>query len=94
MSYHDEVGADIDFRLMMDGMCDRSTGDANSSYAPDRIFGVSRGPCISLAFIVDCSIYLIWKLVLTADFPLNLTGRTDFDCGCSIYVIWTHDIDY
>jgi hypothetical protein len=30
---------------------------------------------------------------LETDFSVNLTGRTNFDCGCSVYVIWTQDID-
>jgi hypothetical protein len=49
---------------------------------------------VSMIFIMHCSIYLIWKLILTADFSVNMTGRTDFDCRCSVYVIWTCDIDY
>jgi hypothetical protein len=32
-----------------------------------------------MLFIVDCSIYPIWKLILTADFSVYLVGRTEFD---------------
>jgi hypothetical protein len=37
---------------------------------------------VSPIFTVDCTIYLIWTLVLTADFPLFCThfDFTDFDC--------------
>jgi hypothetical protein len=27
---------------------------------------------------------LIWKLILTTDFPVSLSGRTDFDYGCFV----------
>jgi hypothetical protein len=93
MNHHNGDGADNDFRLMMDDGCNGSTGEAYSSLACDSTFGVSRGPCKPI-FLVDCSIYMIWKLILIADFSANLTGRTDFDCRCFVYVIWTHDIDY
>ena len=34
-----------------------------------------------MVFIVNCSIYLIWKLILNADFSVFPTGRTGFDYG-------------
>jgi hypothetical protein len=39
------------------------------------------GVHVSLIFTVDCSIYLHWKPILTVDFSVYLTERTDFDCG-------------
>jgi hypothetical protein len=41
---------------------------------------VSRAP-YKPEFTVDCSVYLIWTLILSAGFSVYLTGRTDFDCG-------------
>jgi hypothetical protein len=35
----------------------------------------------SLNFTVDYSINLIWTPILTTDFSVYLTGRTDFDYG-------------
>jgi hypothetical protein len=37
--------------------------------------------CVTLmSFTVDCSIYLNWTLIVTADFSVNLIGRTGFEC--------------
>jgi hypothetical protein len=62
------------------GRCDRSTGDAYSSLAPDSTSGVSRDPCKSGFY---CGLWLrIFKftwldaLIVTAD--------------CSLCLIWTH----
>jgi hypothetical protein len=62
------------------GGCDRSTGDAQSSMAPDPTSGVSRGPCKPDFY---CGLFhcLNWTLILTADFYVNLTRHTDFDNG-------------
>jgi hypothetical protein len=36
---------------------------------------------VSLVFIVDYSMYLIWALILTADFSVYMARLTEFDCG-------------
>jgi hypothetical protein len=48
--------------------------------APDPTSGVSRGPRKP---DFDCELfhYLNWTLILTADFSVYLTRRTDFDSG-------------
>jgi hypothetical protein len=33
---------------------------------------------------MDCSIYLICPLILTAEFSVYLTGRTDFNADCYV----------
>jgi hypothetical protein len=48
------------------------------------------GVHVSLIFIVDYAMYLIWALILTADFSVYLAGLTDFDCGLFHYLLWTH----
>jgi hypothetical protein len=62
------------------GGCDRSTGDAYSSMAPDPTSGVSRGSG-KPDFYCALFQYLNWTLILTADFSVNLTKRSDFDSG-------------
>ena len=39
------------------------------------------GVRVSLIFNVDYLMYLIWTLILTADFSVNLTSCTDSDSG-------------
>jgi hypothetical protein len=62
------------------GGCDRSTGDAYSSMAPDPTSDVSRGLCKP---DFHCGLFhcLNWTLILTAEFSVYLTWRTDFDSG-------------
>jgi hypothetical protein len=48
--------------------------------APDPTSGVSRGPCKS-DFYCGLFHYLNWILILTADFSVNFTKRTDFGSG-------------
>jgi hypothetical protein len=45
---------------------------------------------VNLIVTVDYSIYLIWKLISSADFSVYLTGHTDFDCGFFCLPDWTH----
>jgi hypothetical protein len=54
-------------------------GDAYSPthLIPPRLFPGVHG---CLIFTEVCSYYLTWVLILTADFSVYLTGRTDFDC--------------
>ena len=40
------------------GACDRSTGDAYSSYAPDLTSGISRGQCLPCTHFVLFFIYM------------------------------------
>jgi hypothetical protein len=47
---------------------------------PDRTSGVFRGPC-KPDFYCGLFRYLNWSLILTADFSVYLTRRTDFDSG-------------
>jgi hypothetical protein len=44
---------------------------------------------VSLIFTVDYSMYLIWTLVLTADFPFYLTSPI-LTADCSVHLVWTH----
>jgi hypothetical protein len=39
------------------------------------------GVRVSLILTMDYFIYLIWTLILTADFSVYLAVLTDFDCG-------------
>jgi hypothetical protein len=61
-------------------VCDRSTGDAYSSMAPDTTSSVSRGLCKPESY---CGLfhYLNWTLILTADISVYRPRRTDFDSG-------------
>jgi hypothetical protein len=56
-------------RLRAHGGCDRSAEDAYSFATPDLVFPEVR---VSLIFTVDYFIYLIWALILTADFSVYL----------------------
>jgi hypothetical protein len=56
------------------------TGDAYSSMASDPASGVSRGPC-GPEFYCGLFHYLNWTLVMTADFSVCPTRRTNFDSG-------------
>ena len=51
-----------------------------SSMAPDPTSGVSRGPC-KPDFYCGFFHYLNWTPILTTDFSVYLTSRTDFDSG-------------
>jgi hypothetical protein len=62
------------------GGCDRLTGDAYSSMAPDPTSDVSSGLC-KPEFYCRLFHYLNWTLILIADFPVYLTRRIDFDSG-------------
>jgi hypothetical protein len=44
------------------------------------------GVRVSLIFTMDYSVYLIWELIVTADFSVHLARLTDFDHGlfCSL----------
>jgi hypothetical protein len=71
------------------GGCDRSTGDAYSSMAPDPTFGVSRGLC-KPDFYCGMFHYLNWTPILTADFfPFTQLGVLILTANCSVYLIWT-----
>jgi hypothetical protein len=68
------------FELWAHGGCDRSEENIYSPAAPDPTSGVSRGPCKKPDFhCMDFYMYLIWALILTADFSVYLPGLTDCD---------------
>jgi hypothetical protein len=71
------------------GGCDRSTGDAYSSMAPDPTSGVFRGPC-KPDFHCGLFHYLNWTLILTTEFSVYLTSELILTADCSVYLIWTH----
>jgi hypothetical protein len=52
--------------------------DCIGTMAPDPTSGVSRGPC-KPDFYCGLFHFVNWTLILTADFSVNLTKRTDFD---------------
>jgi hypothetical protein len=68
----------IEFGNRTHSGCDRSTGDAYSSMAPDPTSGVFRSPC-KPEFCCGLFHYLNWTQILTAEFSVYLTSCTDFD---------------
>jgi hypothetical protein len=51
---------------------------------------VISGIHVSLICIVDCSIYLIWTLILTADFSFSWLDTLILTADCSVCQIWTY----
>jgi hypothetical protein len=73
------------------GGCDRSTGDAYSSMAPDPTSGVSRGPCkpdifFTVDYLITWTGHRFWQRI----FPFIWLGVLIFTADCSLYLIWTH----
>jgi ABC-type sugar transport system permease subunit len=45
---------------------------------------------VSLVFTVDYSMYMIWALTLTADFPSTWLDSLILTADCFVHLVWTH----